>query len=279
RDEAGRVIATTNSDGKSRHFTYNARGAITTFTNERGEQKRYEYDRRGRLKTIYQSNGKRTTIERDERGRPQRISLSTGDRLIYKYDRSGHVASIKREPSATKLTKTDFNPAKLVGANAFAQDQKDRPQTNLACSPEGPFEVFCGSIIDQPAEGQFGDFFFGDSWGGFGGFFFIYDGFYDPFFWSFNPFFSFGGESCGECISRQDQICETARSACNLKVGAEFGTSLIACAGISAVTGLIGLSVCGAVALGAETLGLLACNNDFDACNLAVLDKCPQCRN
>lgn len=90
RDEAGRVTRLDASDGKSRQFVYDARGALTYYRDARGRQYSMSYDRSGRL---------------------QKVDKSDGVTFHYRYGRNGRVASASREVrgNAPGFVKAGFN--------------------------------------------------------------------------------------------------------------------------------------------------------------------------
>lgn len=265
-DEAGRVIAVTKSNGKSRRYTYNARGAVASYTDELGKQRIYEYDRRGRLRTVIHGDGSKTIIERDRRGLPQRISLSNGDRLRYEYDRFGRLVNLHRESRTVKFMSAGFNFSEPLA------------RAHVLKSSTGTWDDWDDwgydweELLLDIGGGGGGLWFSGGGWGGD---YFFYDNFFDDVFWGgWNPFFGLGGETCFSCMDRQQRICETARQSCIKKATAGTAFAGIAC---TAVTGGIGLLVCGGLALAGDALLLSSCNDDAAGCNLAAIDKCPQC--
>jgi YD repeat-containing protein len=258
RDQAGRIIALNTSAGKSRRFAYDGRGALTDYTDARGKHKRLGYDRRGRLQTIDTDDGNKTVIERDERGRIS--SLRTiGGRDGY---RSGQLLALKQ-----KLSFAQFMPASY---NLIASSATSSPlQSNLDCfftsddefiDPILSFSFNPGLSCYDPF-GGFGssDPFVGVGGGGGGG-----GGFFDPFF---DP----TGETCEQCKARQQRICELQKSACIFRA---FGAGFVAC---TVATFGLGLIFCAGFGIARVSLDGAGCGQDYEACLLAIRDKCPQC--
>jgi YD repeat-containing protein len=95
RDEAGRISTLTNSSGKSRHFSYDARGSLVGYTDARGRRRTFAYDHRGRLRSVADAEG---------------VSLK------FDYDRGGHLIAVRPAEAAkdgAQFLRTSFIPLNL----------------------------------------------------------------------------------------------------------------------------------------------------------------------
>jgi YD repeat-containing protein len=259
RDQAGRVIALNTSAGKSRRFAYDGRGALTDYTDARGTHKRLGYDRRGRLQTINADDGSKTVIERDQRGRISSLKTVRGE----DGPRIGQALVVK-----PKLGFAQFAPASF---NLTASPAVSLPlQSTIDCffmNSDEFIDSLTGFTIDfgLSCNDPFGDFGsynpFGGLGGGGGG-----SGFFDP-----------TGETCEQCKVRQQQICARRRTSCTAGLFQRGMWSGIGCTSLVIATGGLGLLICGGILFGGAGLGGVACQMEYEACVLEIIDKCPQC--
>ena len=137
-DKRGRVIETTNPDGKTNYFVYDAYGRTTRFTNSLGESIDLTWDVRSNLIAVKDAKGNTTTFEYDRANRLVKETLPLGQTTSYTYDTKGNRQSVT-DPAGNRIqysydaadrpTKTEVFAA---GANTasltytFTHDENDQ---------------------------------------------------------------------------------------------------------------------------------------------------------
>jgi RHS repeat-associated protein len=137
-DKRGRVIETTNPEGKTNYFAYDAYGRTTRFTNSLGESVELTWDVRSNLIQVKDAKGNTTKFEYDRANLLVKETLPLGQVTAYTYDAKGNRQSVT-DPAgnrtqysydaADRPTKTEVFAA---GANSasltytFTHDQNDQ---------------------------------------------------------------------------------------------------------------------------------------------------------
>ncbi|MCA3176266.1 MAG: RHS domain-containing protein, partial [Burkholderiales bacterium] len=101
-DARGRIIETTNPDGKTNYFAYDAYGRTTRFTNSLGDSIELTWDVRGNLIQIKDLKGHITRFEYDLNNRLMKETLPLGQTTIYTYDAKGNRITV-RDPKGHRI--------------------------------------------------------------------------------------------------------------------------------------------------------------------------------
>lgn len=137
-DKLGRLIESTNPDGKTTYFAYDAFGRTTRLTNSLGESIDLQWDVRSNLIQIKDAKGNVTRFEYDRGNRVVRETLPLGQVTSYTYDAKGNRQSITYPTGSRKVytldkvdrpTKTEvFAPGSSTPSlvYTFSHDDADR---------------------------------------------------------------------------------------------------------------------------------------------------------
>jgi len=168
RDEAGRVVALENSEGRRRLFAYDSRGALTDYVDARGARRSFEYDTRGRLQSITGADGASLRLIYDREGRFVSVRHESGGGVSggARFVRAGYGPPV---PAPLAALQTGFGCLGAVGGDGwFEGDTWDQT-----------YGTGCWELL-----------------GGFGG-----DG---SDWWLYNP----SPEGCMFCAARHKLICQ-----------------------------------------------------------------------
>lgn len=101
-DKRGRVIETTNPEGKTNYFAYDAYGRTTRFTNSLGQAVELAWDVRNNLIQVKDGKGNTTRFEYDRANRLIKEILPLGQVTTYSYDAKGSRQSIT-DPAGNRV--------------------------------------------------------------------------------------------------------------------------------------------------------------------------------
>lgn len=93
-DKRGRIIESTNPEGKTNYFAYDSFGRTTRFTNALGEAVDLTWDVRGNLIQVKDAKGNTTRFEYDRVNRLIKETLPLGQVTTYAYDAKGNRRSV-----------------------------------------------------------------------------------------------------------------------------------------------------------------------------------------
>lgn len=137
-DKLGRLVESTDPDGKTSYFAYDAFGRTTRLTNSLGESVELLWDVRSNLIQIKDAKGNVTRFEYDRGNRLVRETLPLGQVTSYTYDAKGNRQSITYPTGSRKVYTLDAvdRPAKTevfaagssvpVLVYTFSHDEADR---------------------------------------------------------------------------------------------------------------------------------------------------------
>jgi RHS repeat-associated protein len=111
-DKAGRVIESTNAEGKTSYFSYDAHGRTTLFKDSMGQGVALMWDARGNLLQVQDAKGQVTRFAYDRSNRVIRETLPLGQFTQFEYDAADNLVRIV-DPSGH--------------ATRFVLDAADRP--------------------------------------------------------------------------------------------------------------------------------------------------------
>ena len=238
RDKAGRIIQLKNSDGQSREFRYNSNGSLIQFKNAKGATYNFFYTPRGKMKAVANSKGR--AIE-------------------YRLDEDGKAMSAKRYwlNNKTDVTFGKINYRKTTIQNNTIFDCRDFGFND-------GFDGF-GPLTSSPTtyfpDGSCSDPFssFG---GGLGAGSVISGGFF------------FGGETCNQCLDRENKNCLLTALSCAAKASGALAGATILCSLVGP-----GYAVCVAAATAIYVGVIASCAIDEVRCLNNVANKCSsKCR-
>ncbi|MEN9984338.1 MAG: hypothetical protein RI918_2307, partial [Pseudomonadota bacterium] len=93
-DKRGRVIETTNADGKTSYFSYDALGRTTRFTNSLGKSIELMWDVRSNLIQVKDANANISKFSYDSANRLIKEELPLGQTTSYTYDAKGNRSTV-----------------------------------------------------------------------------------------------------------------------------------------------------------------------------------------
>lgn len=93
-DKRGQVVESTNADGKTSFYAYDALGRTTRFTNSLGKSIDLTWDTRGNLIEVKDYNGRSTRFEYDRADRLLKETQPLGQSKRYTYDAIGNRTSV-----------------------------------------------------------------------------------------------------------------------------------------------------------------------------------------
>ncbi len=120
-DKRGQVVESTNADGKTSYFSYDAFGRATRFTNSLGETVTLTWDTRGNLIQVTDANGRKTQWQYDRANRLVKEILPLGHVSTFRYDAKGNRQSAV-DPAGHRTQLSYDEADRLVRTEAFFAD-------------------------------------------------------------------------------------------------------------------------------------------------------------